>query len=279
MYKKIFVLLIFMLVPMLVHAGDKTPWDEKLPFKHATITYALSGLQKGTEIRYMTDNGMKTATYTSSSMKVMGITQKTETIKFEDPDWIFHYDLEEGVGSKQTNPKKYMIEEYNKLSKKEKEQVLKNSKDTSPGSLLGGLKAKVEKNATKILGFSCDKASMMGTVVYSIHDTTVPLLTESNMMGVKMRIEAIGIDRGKPAGKFFEHPKGITAVYDPEADELSRAMAAQVIEILKDPEGLKMPETGNPVMQQEMKKDEMPPEVNKEIEQAKQLLKGLFGDQ
>ncbi len=279
MSKKFIVLLIIMLAPILVRADDKMPWDTKLPFKHATITYTISGMQKGTETLYITDHGRKTATYTNSSMTIMGITQKTETIKFEDPDWIFNYDLVEGVGSKQTNPQKYMKEEYNKLSKEEKEQVLKNSQDTSPGSLLGGLNAKVEKNAREILGFTCDKVSMMGTTVYSIHDSAVPLLTDSNIMGIKMRIEATGIDKGKPAGKYFEHPKGITAVYDPESDELSRSTAVQVMEMLKDPEGLKTQESANPGMPQGMGNEEMPQEQNKEMEQAVQLLKGIFGNQ
>ncbi len=279
MSKEIIALLTILLAPILVQAEDKTPWDTKLSFKHATITYTISGMQKGTQTLYITDHGRKTATYNNSSMTIMGMTQRTETIDFEDPDWVFHYDLVEKTGSKQTNPQKYIKEEYNKLSQKEKEQVLKNSKDTSPGSLLAGLNTKVEKDAREILGFSCDKVSMMGTSMYSIHDSAIALLTDSNMMGVKMRVEATGIDKGKPSEKYFEHPKGITAVYDPEADEMSRSMAAQVMEMLKNPEGLKMPEVVNPVMQQGTENEEMPSEENREMEQAMQLLKGILGDQ
>lgn len=265
---------VLLLMPGAVLAVDN-PWEKKLPFKKATITYSLGGMQNGTETLYIRDYGRETASYTKSETKMLGMTVVTEEVEITTPDWVYSYDITEGTGFKSTNPQKYMIEEFNKLSKKEKKQVVKNA-ETMGVTMTEGFGGKVEKNAEKILGYSCDKMTAMGTTVYTIHDTQIPLKTEVNMMGMKMNIIATEFKKGKADSKFFEHPKGIQAEMDQESDAAVRTLARETMIMLKDPEGVK-PQSGTPMISPQQQQG-LSPEEQKEMEQAMEALKNMFGN-
>jgi len=273
----LFFLGIVLLVPVLASAGSETPWEKKLPFKKATIQYALSGIEKGSETLYIRDYGRETAKYRKATMTMMGMTNASETIEFMDADWLYEFDMVEKTGTKSVNPQKYMIEEFNKLTKEEKEQVIKNSEEMATGPMMGALNAKVEKNAKKILGYDCDKMTMMGSTIYTMHDAGIALLTESNMMGMQIKIEATSIDKGAPPKEYFKHPEGITPVMDPEADAMARSMAKQTMDMLKDPEALKNPQTNQPP-QQSPNQPQLSPEEQQQMEKAMEALKGIFGN-
>ena len=275
--KKCLLFLVVCLVPALSCAASENPWESKLPFKTATIEYSISGMEKGGETVYIRDYGRETATYRSSVMSMMGMNQVTETIEFMDPDWVYSFDVKEGTGTKVANPQKYMIEEYNKLSKAEKDQVVKNSEEMSGGPLFGGMSADVEKNAAVILGYNCDRVSFMGATVYTIPKTGVALKTESNMMGMKMLIEATKIDEGSAPDKFFKHPEGITPVMDPEADAMARTMARETMTMLKDPDAAEKSQN-SPMMLPGMQQQDMTPEERQQMEEAMEMLKGVFGN-
>jgi len=97
------------------------------------------------------------------------------------------------------------------------------------------------------------------------------------MMGMTMKIEATSVDKGKVAKKFFEFPQGIEPEFDPQSDAMGREMARQTIAALKDPESIKKQcgMTGMPGMQGQ--KQEMTPEEQQQMEQAMEMLKGMFG--
>ncbi len=277
MVKKVMMLLMAMALPALALAGDQNPWDIKLPFKKATINYTISGMENGTETLYIRDYGKETAKYHKAEMNMMGMTKVNESIEFVDPEWIYIYDLQEQTGTKAVNPQKYMIEEYNKLTDAEKEQVIKNSRQIASGPMLGGMGGEIEEKATKILGYDCDRMSMMGTTVYAIHKAGLPLKTESNMMGMKMLIEATKIDKGEPPKKYFKHPEGITAVMDPDADAMARSMAKETMTMLKDPEAAEKASQHRPMMSPP-RQQEMTPEEQQQMEQAMEALKNIFGN-
>lgn len=263
--------LIFAL-PTLAVAGDN-PWDKKLPFKTATISYALSGMQKGTETLYVRNYGKETARHTDTSTTMMGMSMVNQELEITTPDWIFSYNITEGSGMKSTNPKKFMIEEFNKLSGSDKKQVRKNAEKMGV-SMMEGFNGKIEKNAMELLGYKCDKVTVMGSTVYTIHDTEIPLKTDVDMMGMKMSITATSLDKGKVAPKYFEHPAGIEAVHDQESDAAARSMAKQAMEMLKDPEaankigGLAIPQS-----------EGLSEEDQQEVEQAMEMLKNMLGNQ
>lgn len=268
--KGLLLIMMVLLLPSIAFAGGDSPWEIKLPFKKATITYSLGGMQEGTETLYIRDYGKETATYTETTTKMLGMVMKTQEIEIMTPDFIYSFDLTEQSGVKSVNPEKYMIEEYNKLSKAEKKQVKKNS-ETMGVSMTEGLGGEIEKNVTKILGYKCDKMTVMGSTVYMIHDTQVPLKTEVNMMGMKMEIVATDVKEGKVDGAKFKHPEGIDLVTDNQADAAARTMAKQTMDMLKDPEGVKQ---GSMQTQQQQ---QLSPEEQKEVEQAMEALKGIFG--
>ncbi len=278
MYKKIiFCFTILLVFPVSVMAGGKSPWEMKLPFKYATINYIISGVENGTEVTYIRDSGKEVASYHTTKTSLMGMSIVNETVDITTPDWQYNFDITNHSGRKSVNPEKYMIVEYNKLSKAEKKQVHQNVEKMGP-SVAKGLGGKIQQNAEKILGYYCDRADMMGTVAYSIHGTDIPLRVESNMMGMSMKIEAISVKEGKVADKFFQLPAGIEPYLDPQSDAIARNVAKETIAMLKDPEGAEKLQAE--ALQERLDAEEqMTPEQKQQVEQAMQMMQGLFGGQ
>lgn len=272
---------LILLLPVLSLADSSNPWEKKLPFKAATIHYTLSGMEIGTETLYIRDYGRESATHRSGKSTMMGMTSMVETVDIESPDWVYSFDLTARTGTKSANPKKYMIEEYNRLSAAEKKQVAENvTKIGLP--VTESLGAKVEQKVAKILGYDCDRIQMMGTTVYSMHEVGIPLKMETNMMGVQMKQEATKVDEGAVSQKYFDLPQGIEVVADPQTDAMARSMAQQTLATLKSPDGAKKMQeqtAGNPMMPQGAGLQQMSPEEKQEMEQAMQMLKGMMGGQ
>ena len=88
MVRKITIISILLLLPLLAHAAGNNFWEAKLPFEEATIEYSISGVENGAEILYLKNFGNTAARYHRSAMQVMGIVSVTETIEFIDPEWI-----------------------------------------------------------------------------------------------------------------------------------------------------------------------------------------------
>lgn len=267
------VLCMICTLPGLAFAGDN-PWDRKLPFESATLHYALSGTQAGTEDKYIRDYGREMATYRKATTVMMGMKMINDTIEIQDSNWMYSYDMKEKTGTKMTNPQKFMIEEYNKLTTAEKKQVQKNA-EAMGTSVMKGMNGKMEQNVTKILGYSCDRTSVMGSTIYMLHGSPIPLKTETNMAGMKMASVATSFKEGEAEARFFEHPAGIEAVYNQESDEMSKNMAVQMMAMLKDPDAAK-------------KMSESPSagpgqgggaQGNKKMmDQAGQMMKGILGN-
>lgn len=266
------VAVLVVLSPILALAADADLWEVKLPFKAATIHYTLSGMETGTETLYIRESGKETATFRTGKTSMMGTTTNTDTVEIETPDWVYSYDLVAHTGKKSVNPRKYMMEEYQRLSPAEKKLVEENAKKMG-APLSEAFGGKVEQKVGKMFGFETDRVQMMGTVVESIHGTGIPLRVESNMMGMNMKQEATSVDVGSVSQKYFDPPQGIVAVVDPESEAMARTMAQQTIAALKSPEGANSAAV-MPMMPQD---DNMTPEEKREMEQAMEMLKGMMG--
>lgn len=263
------------LSPVVVTAGTALPWEKKLPFKTATIKYAIHGMEEGEEVVYIRGYGTERATYHTTVTKMMGMAMQNSTVEFQTSDIIYSFDLQDRSGVKSVNPQKYMIEEYEKLSSADKKKVEKNAEKLG-GAFAEGMQGAVEQNALEILGYSCDKVSIMsGATVYSIHGTDIPLKSVVSMMGMNMTMEATSIDTGKVDDKFFQHPAGIVVENDTEADGMARAMAKQSIAMLKDPEAAKEMIPAQMGMPQE-KMDQMSEEEKQMMKQMMEGMKGLM---
>jgi hypothetical protein len=261
-------------LPVLAMAGEN-PWQKKLPFASATVHYTLSGTQEGTEDRYFRDYGRESATYRRATTVMMGMKIVSDTIEIQDGDWLYTYDLQEKTGTKTTNPQKFMAEEFDKLTAAEKKQVEKNAETMGTG-FMKGMNGKIEQNVTKILGYSCDRTSVMGSTIYMIHGTPIPLKTEMDMAGMKMASLATSFEEGKADARFFEQPAGIEAVHDQQDDQMAREMAAQMMAMLKDPDGVKKMSQQQPMMPGPGQG--MDDQENQQMmEQAGELMKGLLG--
>jgi hypothetical protein len=257
-------------------AGDELAWEKKLPFKTATIHYSIKGIEDGTETLYIRDSGRERATYRETVSNMMGMKTTNKTVVLKTPDLIYSYDLEKQQGFKGVNPQKYMIEEYNRLSAKDKEKVRENAKKMG-AAYAEGMGGEIQQNAAQFLGFDCDKVEIMGgSSTYLIHGTDVALKTEMNMVGMKLTMVAESVDQGKVDDKFFRHPVGITAEADSQSDEMARNMARQAIAMLQDPDSIKnmpiLPQGAVPGGQPEMSDEER--EV---MQQVQEMMKGMKG--
>lgn len=265
----LFILVICLVAPIMAIAASDSPWEAKLPFESAAISYTLTGMQEGHESLYIRNYGRESATYRETTTTMMGITMLEKTVEIVTPEWIYSFDLTEQAGSKVVNPEKYMIEEYNQLTATEKKTVQANTEKMGMGAAdaMGGT---LEKNATKILGYNCDKMSLMGSIIYTISGTSIPLRTETDTMGMVMKSEATAFDKGASKASFFELPAGIIPEQYPEADAEAKAIAAETMEMLKDPEGVKMPiDDDNNRMQH------IPKEEQDEMQKAMEVFFGI----
>lgn len=274
------LMLMLLVVPHLVQAQKEMPWEQKLPFKNMTVEYALTGMEEGTEVLYIKDSGKMSATYHTTVTSMMGMKMENKTIEIEDPEWIYSFDLVEGIGQKTRNPKKYMMEEYEKLSAADKKAVIENSKKMG-GNFMQGMGGEIEQKVTKMLGFDCDRISVMGTTTYNIHNTPITLKMESSIMGLKMSQVATSVKKSKVDDKVFAHPEGIEPVFDEQADAMMRQMAQQTMAWLKDPQaaGAGAPSMGPAApqnRQQNIPQEDQ--EMMKQAEQMMQGIKGLFGN-
>ncbi len=268
----IFWVFMVLLLPLLAQAGQNNPWERKLPFENATIKYTLSGSEKGTETLYIGKHGKEMATY-HTTINAMG--KQSNTVTIMTLDWLYTFDLQQKTGKKSANPRRYMLEEYNKLSKAEKEQVAKNAKNMGM-SMTKGLNGSIEMNAAKILGYDCDKATVMGTTVYSIHQAGIPLKSDTSIMGFSMKKEATEIDTRPVDKKVFQFPAGIVPQEDPQADSIARTVAKRTIAMLKEPEGSRTGESANPKMGSGSPGGGTPAGLsNEKLEQAMKMLKEM----
>lgn len=278
--KKLFLLPLlglFLIVPVIVFAGNELLWEKQLPFKAATINYVIKGMEEGKETLYIRENGKERATYRETISNVMGMKMTNSTITIKNPDYIYTYDLQKQQGFKGVNPQKYMIEAYNKLSKAEQEKVRENAKKMG-AAYTEGMGGTLQPNALDILGYSCDKVEILGgSSTYLIHDTDITLKTEMNMMGMSMTMVAESVAKDKADDKFFEHPVGIVAEVNAQSDEMAKNMATQAIAMLRDPEDPKnagmMPPKSVAGGKEQMSKEEQ----EQMLQQMEQMMKGLQG--
>lgn len=249
------------------------PWEMKLPFKEATIHYALSGSQQGQETLYIKDSGKLRAKYRKATATMMGVTTSNDTVEFIDPDWIYTYDLVAKTGAKTTNPAKVYQAEYTKLSATEKKNFEKNAKEFGAG-MMNQFGGSVSRSSGQVLGYDCEVITVNNgmSTVYQLRGSDLPLRTDVSVMGMQNSTVATKVDTfaGIPATA-FTHPAGITAVQDAQADEMMTSTIQGMVQSLKDPDGAKKMQQGGaaammqPAMQQAMEEDGLSKEEQQEM--------------
>ncbi|MFQ5639444.1 MAG: hypothetical protein ACE5IR_15775 [bacterium] len=161
-------------------SGNNPGAKSRYGLKQACIEYKITGdMFAGTETLYFDRYGMREAKYSKQTVKVMGMTQKNHTatfVNFDEDGVIYTYDYKTKSGTKMENPLK---EAFQKEDMKEvgKEMMVQ----------MGGKKI----GTGKVLGKTCEIWETMGVKTWIWNWIT--LKTVSNMMGMKMTIEATKI--------------------------------------------------------------------------------------
>jgi CCR4-NOT transcriptional regulation complex NOT5 subunit len=177
-------------------------------------------------------------------MKMFGMVQEQKEIIIVTPDWEYTIDLVENTGTKQANPKKFLIQEFNNLSKTKQKKVIKNSESLGI-STLEGMDGTFEKNAEKIMGHQCDKVSMVGgTTTYLFSGTDLPLRIKGNNMGVKFNQDATIIKKESAPTSKFKLPSNIQFEHNKQIDQMMQDRAQTIIQSLVDSTHLKSTGTG-----------------------------------
>ncbi len=268
--KKI-VLLAMLLTSSFVYA-EESPWNQKLPFKEAAVTYKVDGMMKGSKTIYIRDYGKTTAEHADTSMSMFGMKQQQKEIIITTPDWIYSYDLVGKQGSKQLNPNKVFNEEFDKLSKADQQKVIENAEKTGLSSM-EAMQGSVQKSAVKLLGYNCDISKAMGSEIYTIAGTGFPLKVVSQTMGVKYSEEAVSINKGKVSDDKFAHPAGIKAVHNTQADQMIRAQVKSVINQLRSGE-MKAPQTQPMGVPDSGSQNELSDEQQQQLQKMMQMFGG-----
>lgn len=228
--------------------ADDLPWERKLPFKEAIISYDMSGSQQGKQTLYIKDYGRNQARHEKATTTVMGITTSIDKVEITDPDWVSSYDLLEKKGEKITNPTKIYKTEYSKLSSEEKRNFEKNSKELGT-SLMGQFGGSVKKKGAQLLGYDCDITTVGGmTTVHVIHETSIPLRSEVSVMGMNSTVVATKVDTASaiPATAFAA-PAGIPAPLNQQADSMMTETVRHMVNTLKKPDGAKQLQQAGPM--------------------------------
>ena len=228
--KKILSLCIVLLFATSAGAVEN-PWDMKLPFKSAMVEYELTGTMTGDKTIYVKDYGKTRAEYNNTTMKMMGMTQQQKEVIITTPDWEYTIDLMENTGTKQANLNKFMTQEFNKLSKSDQKKVVENAEKLGIATV-DGMEGSVEKNASKILGYTCDKVSMTGVVSYTITGTDLPLKTTGDIMGMKINQVATKVVKGDVPSFKFTLPTNIEFEHDVQTDLMMEEEAKTIIQSL-----------------------------------------------
>ncbi|MDP2815409.1 MAG: hypothetical protein Q8O19_01885, partial [Rectinemataceae bacterium] len=202
----------------------------------AIVQYDVAGDEKGAETIYIRASGQEQVHVRKTKGKVMFMNVSSDKVTITTPELVTEVDMEKKTGRKFINPNKFMIEEYGKLSAREKETVKKNAVDmgTNMSQMMGGT---VEKKAGSHLGYPCDVVKAMGITTCVMSDTGIMLKTDGSMMGMTIKSAATKLEKDVAIpSDVFNVPPGINVEYDKEADKSNREMAKTVIDMLKDPE-------------------------------------------
>lgn len=217
--KKVFLTLLttFFLISV-AHAAEN-PWNSKLPFKEATITYEMTGSMRGAEKVYVRDYGATIAAYRTEPSSMYGGTKKTTELTLTTPKWMYTIDLSDNNGSKQINPKKIILNKFHSLSTADQEKLKVNSEKLGI-TVIGEMSGNVEKNAAKLLGYDCDKVTAMGITAYTLAGTDFPMKVSSSIMGISEMV--VKIDVRKVDDAKFIVPAGVNIYHDEQADQAIR---------------------------------------------------------
>lgn len=214
--KEVFLALLttFFLLPA-AHAIEY-PWNNKLPFKEATISYEMAGSMRGADKMYVRDYGATTAAYRTEPSSMYGEARKATELTLTTPEWMYIIDLSANSGSKQINPKKIIQNKFSSLSTADQKKLVENSEKLGI-TVIGEMSGHIEKNAAKLLGYDCDKVTAMGITSYTLAGTDFLMKVSGSHLGISEAV--VNIDVSKVDEAKFTLPAGANIHHDERADQ------------------------------------------------------------
>lgn len=229
--------------------------------KEGQITYHLTGSQAGTETFYFTEYGNKTRRETHASMRMMGMTQETDTVILTDGPWMYTLDPAKNEATKRKNPMFASLAEQGDLDRFKNGEALMRA--------LGGTMT----GKDKVLGYACDMWELKQIMTTTcVTGEWLAVWTKSGMGGMEIQRTVTAIKIGSVPAGVTSLPAGVRIVE-----------AANPMEQLRQfqPQGPDRSSTrkrrGQPLTQEEMREAEKMREqfqgkdLNQILEQTKKM--------
>ena len=194
-------ILVFIIFIAFAAASSDAGSPKRYPkVKSAIIKYKVSGMNEGTEVVYFDNWGRQEAKYTNTTMNMMGMTNKTNTLTImtDSGKWIYSIDLDKNTGTKTKNP---MYDDFAGKSEKELEKFAEN--------MLGVLGAK-KTGTEKVAGKTCDvwESQMANTKTCVWNGITLKTETGLGQMSINMVATEVKEGVSIPKDK-FEVPSNV----------------------------------------------------------------------
>lgn len=164
------------------------------PFERATIKYALSGLQTGTQTSYIKDWGSVQVQHVDSNISMMGYERPFNSKIITTPEWVYTIDMVTNSGMRIANPLKDVM----------------TSGETDPDEIskrmmaaMGGVEAGKETRAGHLCTIWEIKAA---STKMCLREDNVLVYTRTDMMGQFMEINLVSIDTGTADDSHFVVP-------------------------------------------------------------------------
>jgi len=191
--KNIIILLTVMMVLYSTTVGQDF---KRYQFKSGKVVYNMTGMQTGTETLYFDDYGRKEVHFNESTIKMMGIEQKSNTQTILEGKFIYTINKDNNTAQKMENPLYEMFSDEDDV-KKIGEDIMKK---------MGGKKVGTET----LNGKECEvwEVPKMGGKIWVWN--SISIKTEVNMMGMTITQEAKSIETDiTVSSDLFKIPEGI----------------------------------------------------------------------
>lgn len=179
------------------------------PFKSAIVTYKISGsLQNGSETLYIDDYGRKTRTERSTTMTLMGMAEKDNTLEIDDGKYRYVIDLAEKTGTKMPSASRMAQEMLEKMSPEQKKAMEEIGMEIVKG--LSGKEDFKPIGKGKVIGKECEIYEIMGMKTWQWKNLVLKMEGPSlgNMLQEATELK---VDCPIPAGS-FKPPAGIKII-------------------------------------------------------------------
>lgn len=199
-------LVLLMIVVLAINLTAENSYRNRFQTKSGHVEYKLTGNTTGTKSVWFDDFGnlYREEIKSVSTIKMFGMTQKTEVHSLTIADDTYYYNIDY-IGNSASKTKKSDVPDFTAMTAGMTDAEVEQMGE----DIVEDLDGKVVKNKTTILGKTCDYATVMGGEAYTYKG--VALRTSAKIMGVETHEEAISFEENikVPAGKFTP-PKDVT---------------------------------------------------------------------